>query len=64
MFQIGDFIILNNQVGVVVRTGAELGEDMEDHTGVWFGTCEDNKPEVWTVPSEYLHEAPSALMKH
>jgi hypothetical protein len=64
MFGKGEFVILNDQIGVVILTGLELGGDREDHTGVWFGTCHDSNPEVWTVLTEYLREAPSAVMKH
>jgi hypothetical protein len=64
MFRIGDFVQINKQVGVVVRTGEELPGDSEDHTGIWFGTYEKGVPEVWTIPTEYLIKGPEPVLKH
>lgn len=64
MFNRGDFVKLDNRVGVVVITGEELPGDLDDHTGVWFGTCEHGVPEVWTIPSEYLKEGSEPVLKH
>jgi hypothetical protein len=64
MFQKGDFVKINNQVGVVVRTANELPGDSEDHTGVWFGTLEKGVPEIWTIPTEYLAGGPEQILKH
>jgi hypothetical protein len=64
MFTKGEFVTINNQTGVVVLTGPELGSDLEDHTGVWFGIFEHGRPEIWTIPTEYLAEGPEPVMKH
>jgi hypothetical protein len=64
MFQKGEIVTLNHQVGVVVLTGEELEGDLDDHTGVWFGTLEDSKPEVITIPTEYLAPGPRPILKH
>jgi hypothetical protein len=64
MLKKGDFVIINKDIGVVVVTGEELGGDLEDHTGVWFGTYEKGVPEVWTIPTEYLATGPEPVMKH
>lgn len=64
MFKKGDFVTINNRVGVVVMTGEDLPGDMGDHTGVWFGTYEEGIAEVWTIPTEYLSPGPEPVMKH
>ncbi len=64
MFKQGDFVKLNKQVGVVVRTGEQLAGDLEDHTGVWFGKYEKGVPEVWTIPTDYLEKGPEPALKH
>jgi hypothetical protein len=69
MFKTGEFVVHNNQVGVVAMTGEDLvsrlpGSGLEDHTGVWFGTLEDGAPDVWTIPTEYLAKGPQPVMKH
>ena len=64
MFKKGDFVKINEQVGVVVMTGEELPGDSEDHAGVWFGTYEEGIPEVWTIPTEYLETGPEPVLKH
>jgi hypothetical protein len=60
----GDFVKLSDDIGVVVKTGEELEGDLADHTGVWFGTYTKGSPEVWTVPTELLEEAPEPVVKH
>jgi hypothetical protein len=64
MFRKGDFVIINKQIGVVVKTGEELPGDSQDHTGVWFGTFEKGVPEVLTIPTEYLENGPEPVLKH
>lgn len=64
MFHRGEFVVINNDIGIVVRVGEELGNDAEDHTAVWFGTCENGKPEVWTIPTEYLKKGPQSVLRH
>lgn len=64
MFTKGEFVTLNDQIGVVILTGTDMGGDLEDHTGVWFGTNDQGSPEVWTIPTEYLRKGPEAVMKH
>jgi hypothetical protein len=64
LFGKGDIVTINGQLGVVVLTGKELGGDMEDHTGVWFGDAEEDIPEVWTIPTEYLSSGPQPKLKH
>lgn len=64
MFQKGEIVTVNHRVGVVVFTGMELEGDMDDHTGVWFGTLDDGKPEVVTVPTEYIAAGPRPVLKH
>ena len=64
MFEKGRIVAVDAQVGVVVLTGSELGADMDDHTGVWFGTFHDGQPEVMTIPTEYLVAGPPPLVKH
>lgn len=64
MFKKGDFVAINNRVGVVVLTGDELPGDSADHTGVWFGSDENAVPEIWTIPTEYLQRGPEAMLKH
>ena len=64
MLKKGDFVSINNEIGVVVLTGDDLPTEMGDHTGVWFGTFEEGVPEVWTIPTEYLATGPSPAMKH
>jgi len=60
----GDVVLVHTRVGVVVVTGEELGEGLDDHTGVWFGTFENDRPVVWTIPTEYLVKGPQPLLKH
>jgi hypothetical protein len=64
MYDKGDFVKINKQVGVVVFTGKEMSEDLQDHTGVWFGTHENGAPEIWTIPTEYLKRGPEPVLKH
>jgi hypothetical protein len=64
MIRRGDFVQINGRLAVVVATGEELGESLADHSTVWFGTVEDEKPEVWTIPTEYLSHAPSPIVRH
>lgn len=68
MFERGAIVIVNNRIGVVVRSGHELceevGDDLDDHTGVWFGTMDSGTPEVWTIPTEYLSEGPEPKFTH
>jgi len=64
MVEKGDFVMVDTQVGVVVTTGQELGGDLNDHTGVWFGSFEKGHPEVWTIPTEYLAPGPKPVFKH
>jgi hypothetical protein len=64
MFTKGDFVRINNRVGVVVLTGKELEGGLEDHTGVWFGASAGGEPEVWTIPTEYLLPGPQAVLRH
>jgi hypothetical protein len=62
--QKGDLVKIGTQVGVVVATGQELEGDLNDHTGVWFGSFEKGRPEVWTIPTEYLTSGPKPVFKH
>ena len=64
MFKKGEFVTINKEIGVVVKTGEELPGDSEDHTGVWFGTYEYGVPEVCTIPTEYLEKGPEPVLKH
>ncbi len=64
MFKKGDFVTINKQVGVVIFCEGELGEYLQDHTAVWFGTLEKGAPEVWTIPTEYLENGPNYVLKH
>jgi hypothetical protein len=64
MFGKSEFVTINNQTGVVVRAGQELAGALKDHTGVWFGTYENGRPEVWTIPTEYLSSGPQSVWKH
>ncbi|WP_406699588.1 hypothetical protein V5E97_12070 [Singulisphaera sp. Ch08] len=64
MFEKGTIVTINNQVGVVVLTGEDLGGDLEDHTAVWFGPSESEIPEVWTIPTDYLSRGPQPVLKH
>lgn len=64
MFSKGDFVKINDDIGVVVATGDELGGDLLDHTGVWFGICEDGIPEVCTLPTEYLASFSEKKLRH
>jgi hypothetical protein len=64
MFKKGDFVNINKQVAVIVMTGAELRGDLEDHTGVWFGTYAQGVPEVYTIPTEYLAKGPEPVLRH
>ena len=60
----GEIVSINNKVGVIVLTGKQLGGDLEDHVGVWFGNSADGVPEVWTVPTECLTPGPRPALKH
>jgi hypothetical protein len=64
MFKKGDFVTINNEIGVVIFTGDELPGDMDDHTGVWFGPDERGVSDVYTIPTEYLKEGPEPVLKH
>ena len=64
MFQKGAFVTINGEVGIVVMTGDELPGDMGDHSGVWFGRCEQGIPEVRTIPTEYLEQGPAPVLRH
>jgi hypothetical protein len=64
MFGNGAIVTLNGRIGVVVFTGEDLGQDLEDHSGIWFGTFENGIPEVWTIPTEYLSTGPRPALKH
>ena len=60
----GDIVTINNRVGVVVATGQELGGELEDHTGVWFGSFDGEYPVVWTIPTEYVAAGPKPVFEH
>ena len=64
MFKNGDFVTINTQIGVIVMIGEGLPGDLEDHTGIWFGTYENGVPEVWTIPTENLAKGPDPVLKH
>ena len=68
MFERGEIVTVDNRIGVVVRTGRDLceeaGRDLDDHTGVWFGTMHEGLPEVRTIPTEYLSKGPAPNFKH
>ncbi len=64
LIQPGQIVTINGQVGVVVLTGKELDDDMDDHTGVWFGTTDGGLPKVFTIPTEYLAAGPLPILKH
>jgi hypothetical protein len=64
MFQRGDFIILNSDVGVVVMNGVEMEGDLDDHTMVWFGEIENGLPVTYTVPTDYLKVGPAPEVRH
>ena len=64
MFCKGDFVTINEKVGIVVLTGDALGLDMADHVGVWFGDLKGGVPEVWTIPLEYISKGPQPELKH
>ena len=64
MVEKGDIVTVDGQVGVVVATGRELGGDLDDHAGVWFGSVADGHPEVWTIPTECLKAGPEPRYKH
>ncbi len=68
MFEKGTIVTINNRIGVVVRTGKDLsegtGHELDDHTGIWFGTMVGGIPEVWTIPTEYLSKGPEPKFKH
>ena len=60
----GEIVSVGGKVGVVVLTGKDLDGDLEDHTGVWFGSLENGRPEVWTIPTEYLSKGSEPIFKH
>ena len=64
MVEKGDIVTVHTSVGVVVTTGQELGGDLDDHTGVWFGWFEDGHPIVKTIPTEYLTPGPDPVFQH
>lgn len=69
MFDRGSIVLLGSRVGIVAFTGDELrkeqpGCQLEDHTGVWFGSVEEGGPDVRTVPTELLRPGPSPVFKH
>ena len=64
MFKKGDFVTINNKIGIVVMTGEQLPGEMKDHTAVWFGAFEKEVPEVLTIPTDYLATGPEPMMKH
>jgi hypothetical protein len=68
MIKNGTIVVINDRIGVVVYTGKELSEetgcDLEDHTGVWFGTLDGNIPEVMTIPTEHLLKGPFPVFRH
>ena len=45
-------------------TGAEMEEDLNDHTAVWFGEIENGIPVTYTVPTEYLRPGPAPDVRH
>ncbi len=68
MFEKGSFVTINDCTGVVICTGQELleeiGADLDDHTGIWFGSLEGGGPVIRTIPTEYLQEGPHPRFKH
>jgi len=64
MHEIGEFVTLNDRIGVVVQMPHQPGADLEDHVAVWFGLIENGRPEIWTVPAEYFLAGPSPIVKH
>jgi hypothetical protein len=64
MHQKGEFVTLNGRTGIVVLTGTELGEGLIDHIGIWFGDMENNRPVLWTIPSDYLVKSSPPVLKH
>lgn len=64
MHRTGETVVLHGRVGVGVLLGRDLGQGLGDHTGVWFGTSEDDRPEVWTVPTGYLTPGPPPALRH
>lgn len=64
MIEKGRIVTVNGRVGVVVFTGKELEGEMDDHTGVWFGTLDSGQPEVITIPTEYLVAGPDPILRH
>ncbi len=68
MIEKGTIVIVADRVGVVVRTGEELcketGADLDDHSGIWFGSLDGGIPVVRTIPSEYIQDGPRPLFEH
>ena len=64
MFAPGDFVTLNGRLGVVVPMPVQPGADLDDHAAVWFGDTEQGRPEIWTVPAEYLCAGPLPIVQH
>lgn len=60
----GDFVILNNDLGVIVTLEYEKNTP-EDHFGVWFGEKNElNYPIYRTVPIEYCELITNEIVKH
>jgi hypothetical protein len=64
-WQIGDFVRVGGDLGVVVPLPADWALDPEDeagldHVGVWYGEYDSGCPNVRTVPVEYVKRAAPA----
>lgn len=63
MHKLGDFVLVDRSIGVIVKTGEMLhaefladgyeNDSSEDHLGIWFGESVCGRPLVKVVPAEY-----------
>ena len=64
MLNKGEFVVINNDIGLVAFTGEELEGDLADHTGVWFGHLENRRPVIYTIPTDHLVKGPKPEFRH
>lgn len=62
---VGQFVLINKSLGVVVGLAGSHPDVPEDHVAIWYGErTPDGKPLAKSVPEEYVSAAPRLEYYH
>ena len=66
------FVRYQGRVGIIAETGREMtekniGSDLDDHLGLWFGDFDQaGRPVIYSIPAELVQqsEAVESVLQH